>query len=76
MASFEAVNLSDVDCMTCLTNVARGLQTEDDWRVRWNGVIHAVVWDMSTGRVAPACKYERHNPYGSHVEWRQRKESA
>lgn len=73
MAPSEAVSLlSDVDCMTCLTNVARGLETKDDWRVRWNGVTHAIVWEMGPGCAVAACWYERQNPYGGHVEWRRR----
>ena len=67
------MSLSTVDCMACLVNVARGLETENDLRIRWQGVVHAVAWEMGPGRVAAACLYERVNPYGRHHEWRRRK---
>lgn len=66
------MSLSDVDCMTCLTNVARGLEVINDWRVRRAGVTHAVVWEMGSGRATAACGYERHDPYGIGVGWRRR----
>ncbi len=66
------MNLSNVDCMTCLVNVARGLKVEH-WRIQGNGVTHAVVYDMGPGRAVAACWYERYNLYGCHIGWRRRK---
>jgi hypothetical protein len=61
-----------IDCMTCLVNVARGLEVEEDLRIPWRGTNHAVVVEMRPGRVAVACRHRMTNPYGSHVEWRHK----
>ncbi len=47
--------MTDVDCMTCLVNMARGLEV--DGQVLWNGVRHATVYEMGPGRVRAACRY-------------------
>lgn len=44
--------MTDVDCMTCLVNMARGLEV--DGQVLWNGVRHATVYP---GRARAACRY-------------------
>jgi hypothetical protein len=62
----------DVDCMTCLVNIARGLKVENGLRIPWRGTTHAAVLEIGPGL---ACDYERHNSYGSHVEWRRRSDT-
>ena len=68
------MSLADVNCMTCLVNVARGLGVEDDLRIRWRGVAHAAVWEMGPGLVVAACKYEPINPHGSYVVWHRKRQ--
>lgn len=65
------MSLSDVDCMNCLVNIARGLVAES--QIHWRGVTHAAVYEMGPGHLVAACKYEQHNAYGGYVEWWQRK---
>lgn len=63
---------SDIDCMGCLVNVARGLEVEGNLRIYRDGVNHAAVWSMGL-RLVVACKYEQHNTYSSRVEWRRKR---
>lgn len=71
-----AMNPSEIDCMGCLVNTARGLEVEDDLRIRWRGVTHAAVWEMGPGCIVAACKFEQRNPYGSHTEWQRRSDTT
>lgn len=64
--------MTDVNCMTCLVNVAKGLEVlQGPGNIAiYDGLHHAVVWEMGPGRFANACLYELTNPYGRLLEWR------
>lgn len=66
---------SSVDCMTCLVNVARGLEVEYGLHIRWHGIRHAAVWEMSSGLVVAACKYEKTDDAFAYIPgWQRKKE--
>lgn len=61
-----------VDCMTCLVNLARGLENAlDISRITHRGVTHAAVYEMGPGRLRAACLYERVS--GTRNGWRSRR---
>lgn len=65
------MNPSDVNCMTCLVNAARGLEVEVGWHLIWAGMTHAVVWEIGPGRLVVACKYRQINmkTYNNQTLW-------
>ncbi len=67
------MSLSDIDCMACLVNVARGLEVEEGLHIPWRGMNHAAVFESGPGRVLVACRFEQRNLYGNHIEWCHKK---
>lgn len=70
--------MTDVNCMTCLVNLARGLDDDYDTsvmidRIKHKGVSHAAMYEMGPGIIRAACRYEPVRGSRRILRWRVRR---